>query len=343
MKRKVLSLLIVMAMGMTLLVGCGGSADKDVDNNKESSVNQEENLVEGKEEENIDTAVLTDIWTGKKVEISYNKDNCENLSADEYLLSVSVDTGEAFDIEFHADYTASSFYNEEIQAMASVGLKASDLSDYSTAEIKVYGYEFYDSASDGLYSCTLLNEVDGGVLIVHNLDFGFSNEDIANAYAEKIFVSAKMFTGDSEDSETDANTEESGNKLAVTNEEKELVYKADYEAIKDKIVKEEKDRNEASYYDANGLEIMYVYYDGENITDVFFTEYSDSGVKKYRKVYAFQENGEYGMMEFEYHENGEAKTETVYNDDGCKMVFYFDENGDYVSGTEYDKDGNVIE
>ena len=98
-----------MAMGVTLLVGCGGSADKGVDNNKESSVNQEENLVEGKEEENIDTAVLTDIWTGKKVEISYNKDNCENLSADEYLLSVSVDTGEAFDIEFHADYTASSF------------------------------------------------------------------------------------------------------------------------------------------------------------------------------------------------------------------------------------------
>ena len=49
------------------------------------------------------------------------------------------------------------------------------------------------------------------------------------------------------------------------------------------------------------------------------------------------------MMEFEYHENGEAKTETVYNDDGSKMVFYFDENGDYVSGTEYDKDGNVIE
>lgn len=88
---------------------------------------------------------------------------------------------------------------------------------------------------------------------------------------------------------------------------------------------------------------MYIYYDGENITDVFFTEYSDNGVRKYRKVYTFDENGEYGTMEFEYHENGEVKTETAYNDDGSKIVFFFDENGDYVSGTEYDKNGNVID
>ena len=143
-------------------------------------------------------------------------------------------------------------------------------------------------------------------------------------------------------SETDSE-ESVDNKLATTNEEKALVYKTDYEAIKDKIVKEEKDRNEASYYDANGLEIMYVYYDGENITDVFFKEYDANGVRKYQKVYAFHEDGTYGIMEFEYHANGECKTETVYSEDGSKMVWYFDENGDYISGTEYDKDGNVIE
>lgn len=342
MKRKLLGLLLVMAMGMMLLIGCGNSGDKDVNNEKESSVNQEEN----KDDENTDTAtaMITDVWTGKKIEISYNKENCERLSDDEYLLSVSVDSGEAFDIEFHADYTASNFYSEEVQAIAGIGLTASDLSDYSNAEIKVYGYEVYDASSDSLYSCTLLNEVEGGVLIVHILDLGITNEENAKAYVEKVFVSAKMVTDDTANSETDTDSGESAdNKLALTNEDKEAVYKADYEAIKDKIVKEEKDGSEASYYDANGLEIMYIYYDGENITDVFFTEYSDNGVRKYRKVYTFDENGEYGTMEFEYHENGEVKTETAYNDDGSKIVFSFDEAGDFISGTEYDKDGNVIE
>lgn len=340
MKKRVLALLLVTVMGMSLLVGCGNSGDKDVNNDKDSSVKQEEN----KDDENVDTAMITDVWTGKKIEISYNKENCERLSDDEYLLSVAVDSGEAFDIEFHADYTASNFYSEEVQTMAGVGLTASDLSDYSNEEIKVYGYEFYDASSEGLYSCTLLNEVEGGVLIVHILDLGITNEENAKTYVEKVFVSAKMVTDDTVNSETDADTGEStDNKLALTNEDKEAVYKADYEAIKDKIVKEEKDGSEAYYYDANGLEIMYIYYDGENITDVFFTEYSDNGVRKYRKVYTFDENGEYGTIEFEYHENGAVKTETSYNDDGSKIVFSFDEAGDYISGTEYDKDGNVIE
>ena len=336
MKRKVISLLLVMAMGMTLLVGCGGSGEKDVNNDNGTSVNQNEN----KDDMNVDVAVITDVWTGEKIEISYNKDNCEKLSDDEYLLSVSVNSGEMFDIEFHADYTASSFYSEEVQAMSGVGLNASELMDYSTTEIKIYGYEFYEGASDEPYSCTLLHEVEGGVLIVHNLDLGFANEEVANAYAEKVFVSAKLTDEESASSDTN---DEGDKKLATTNEEKELVYKADYDAIKDKIVNEERDGNEASYYDANGLEIMYVYYDGENITHVFFMEYTDNGTKKYQKVYAFHEDGTYGIMEFEYHENGEKKTETVYNDDGSKLVFSFDESGDYVSGTEYDKDGNVVE
>ena len=103
----------------------------------------------------------------------------------------------------------------------------------------------------------------------------------------------------------------------TTNAEKELVYKADYDAIKDKIVNDEKDRNEASYYDANGI-------------------------KTHQKVYAFHEDGTYGIMDFEYYENGETKTETTYKEDGSKIVFSFDENGEYVSATEYDKDGNVI-
>ena len=334
MKRKVLSLLLVMAMGMSLLVGCG---DENKDSGNDTNISQTD-----EDEANIETAVISDVWSDKKIEISYNKETCEKLGGDEYVLSVAVDSGEAFDIDFHADYTASSFYGEETQAMEGVGLKASDLSDYSSDNIKIYGYEFYDVTSDSLYSCTVLHEVEGGIIIVHSMDFGFTNEEIVKAYTEKVFVSAKIVTEDTTDSEAGSG-DSTNNKIATTNEEKALVYKADYEAIKDKIVSEEKDRSEASYYDANGLEIMYVYYDGENISDVFFMEYDDNGVKKFQKVYAFDESGTYGIMEFEYHENGEGKTETVYNEDGAKFVFYFDESGDYVDGIEYDKDGNVVE
>ena len=337
MKKKILSLLLVMAMGMSLLVGCGGSSDENKDSGNDTNISQSD-----ENEANVETVVLSDVWSGKKIEISYKKETCETLSVDEYILSLAVDSGEAFDIEFHADYTASSFYDEEKLAMEDVGLKATDLSDYSSGNTKIYGFEFYDASSDSLYSRTVLHEVEDGVLIIYSLDLGYTNEEVAKAYAEKAFVSVKIVTGDASDSGI-VSGESGNNKVATTNEEKALVYKADYEAIKDKIVSEEKDRSEASYYDANGLEIMYVYYDGEDITDVFFREYDANGVKNYQKVYAFSEDGTYGIMEFEYHANGERKTETSYNDDGSKIVFYFDESGDYVDGIEYDKDGNVVE
>ena len=337
MKRKLLSILLVVTMGISLLVGCGGSSDENKDNGNDTNISQNDEY-----EANVETVVIGDVWSDKKIEISYNKETCEKLSADEYLLRVAVDSGETFEIEFHADYSASSFYDEEKNAMESMGLKASDLTDYSSDGIKIYGFEFFEGTSDNIYSCTVLHEVEDGVLIIRSLDFEYTNEEIAKAYMEKAVVSTKITTGVVSDSETDSG-ERVNNKVATTNEEKALVYKADYETIKDKIVSEEKDGSEVSYLDANGLEIMYVYYDGEDITDVFFKEYDANGVKKYQKVYAFKEDGTYGIMEFEYHANGEKKTETSYNDDGSKIVFYFDESGDYVEGIEYDKDGNVVE
>ena len=44
-----------------------------------------------------------------------------------------------------------------------------------------------------------------------------------------------------------------------------------------------------------------------------------------QKVYAFREDGTYGIMEFEFHENGEKKTEIVYNDGGSKIVAFIAE------------------
>lgn len=183
-------------------------------------------------------------------------------------------------------------------------------------------------------------EVDGGLLIVHNFNLDISNEENAKIFAEKIFVSAKMIT----DNETvENNDSDEVGSLALTNEDKEAVYKAEYEAIKDKIVTEEKDGSKVSYFDENGYEIMGLYYDGENIENAFFYEFYDNGTKKSSRIYTFDESGTYNMMDLEYHENGNKKTETNYNDDGSRLVFSFDEEGDYVSGTEYDKNGNFVE
>lgn len=341
MMKKRFVLLFVLTIVMSLFVGCGESEN----DNKEGSVDT--NAVQDTEEavEDVESAiaVITDVYTGESIKVSYNTVCCEKQESGDFLLSVVVEDGDWFDIEFYADYTADDYYQEQVNAFATM-LKASELKTYENAGKTVYGFEFYDIASDEKYSQQLMFEVDGGVLIVHNSNLDMSNEENTKVFVDKIFLSAEKPTVENEtNNETDADTNENDNKIALTNEDKATVYKNDYEAIKDKIANEERDGNEASYYDANGLEIMYVYYDGENITDVFFMEYTDNGTKKYQKVYAFHEDGTYGIMEFEYHENGEKKTETVYNDDGSKLVFSFDESGDYVSGTEYDKDGNVVE
>lgn len=341
MIKKIFGIFLVMAMGMSLLVGCGESEN----DNKESSLDT--NAVQDTEAdaENVESAIaiITDVYTGESIRVSYNTAYCEEQENGDFLLSVVVEDGEWFDIEFYADYTADDYYQEQVNGFESM-LEATELESYENAGKTVYGFAFYENSSDEKYSQQLMFEVDGGVLIVHNSNLDMSNEENAKVFVDKIFLSAeKPIVENETNTETDADTNENDNKIALTNEDKATVYNADYEAIKDKIANEERDGNEASYYDANGLEIMYVYYDGENITDVFFKEYTDNGTKKYQKVYAFHEDGTYGIMEFEYHENGETKTETVYNDDGSKLVFSFDESGDYVSGTEYDKDGNVVE
>ena len=367
MQRRLLSILLVMAMGISLLAGCSTSNDRnqggsETTENKTASENlngndtapgtdagaeQDSTETTGSQagDETIAMAVIADGFGEKKVEITYNLQYSALDGGDDYFLNLyTLEDDETpwyvYSIEFWADYTAEQYYSEQVNAYASMGLEASTLENYVN-EAKVYGFEFVDTASGEEYSSQLLVEIEGGLLIVHNPDLGVDyEEDYAKTFAEKVFVSATVVVA--EDS-TAADDADAGMKVALTNEDKENVYKADYEAIKDQIAEEVKDGNEVSYLDANGNEIMFVYYDGENIEDVFFYRYNDNGVQVSSRVYAFDENGEYGIMEFEYHENGNKKSEIVYNENGGKMVISFDESGDYVSMTEYDKDGNVIE
>lgn len=335
-------LMLVLVLGMSLFAGCGESKSDNKD--KSSDTDEIQDTEEEADDLESASALITDVYTGEIIEVSYNTTFCEKQENGEFLLSVVVEDGDWFDIEFYADYSADDYYQEQVNGFESM-LEATEMESYVNDGKTVYGFEFYENSNEEKYSQQLMYEVDGGLLIVHNTNMDVSNEENAKVFAEKIFVSAQipMVVDEDSDAETDVNASGDDKKIALTNEDKATVYKAEYEAIKDKIVKEEKDGSEALYYDENGHNIMYIYYDGENIENVFFYEYYDSGVKKSSRTYTFDESGEYNILDLEFHENGKKKTEITYNDDGSKLVFSFDEEGDYVSGTEYDKNGNVIE
>lgn len=337
--KKRLYVLLVMVVIMSLFIGCGSDkSDSKNDKNEADVVDENDDADDELDDKNIKNAFITDTFTGNKVKISYNAAFCEQLDSGEFLLSLLVEENLLYDIEFFDDYTADSYYQEQVAAFGPMGYEATELEEYSFDGTTVYGFAFLMGESK--YSQQFMFEVQDGLLIIHNSNVELEMEDIAKTFVEKVFVEAIRADETSGDEATsDVNTK----KTAVTNEEKANVYKTEFDAIKDKIVEEVKDGSETSYLDANGNEIMYLYYDGENIENAFFNEFYDSGVKKSSRVYTFDENGEYSFMDLEFHENGEKKTETVYNDDGSKLVFSFDEEGDYVSGTEYDKNGNVIE
>lgn len=337
--KKRLYVLLAMVIVMSLFIGCGSDdADSKKDKNEADVVDENDDSDDESDDANIKNAFVTDTFTGNKVEISYNAAFCEQLDSGEYLLSLLVEEKLLYDIEFFDDYTADSYYQEQVAAFGPMGYEATELDEYSFDGTIIYGFAFL--MDDSKYSQQFMLEVQDGLLIIHNSNVELEMEDVAKTFVEKVFVEA---IGADEATGDETSSDVNNHKKAVTNEEKANVYKAEYDALKDKIVEEVKDGSEASYLDANGNEIMYLYFNGENIENAFFNEFYDSGVKKSSRVYTFDENGEYSFMDLEFHENGEKKTETVYNDDGSKLVFSFDEEGDYVSGTEYDKNGNVIE
>lgn len=350
MERKSLCLLLVLAMVMALLAGCGGNNDASKNDvaatvtqadNDGDTANPSQAGTEVQDSQELATAIIADAFGEKEVAIAYNTANCEEQSNDGYFVSIFAFEDDAFfDIEFYADYYADQYYDEQVSSFASMGLIASDLENYTSDDTSIYGFDFIDEASGEMYSYQLLVEIDGGILVVHDPFMDMAHEEYAKLFAEKVFVSANAAQIDAVSNNDETNA---GNNLALTNEDKENVYKAEYEAIKDQIVKEDADDDEVSYYDTDGHLIMYVEYDDGNIETVFFYEYYDTGEKKFSRIFSFGENGEYGVMDLEFHENGNKKTETVYNTDGSKLVFSFDESGDYVSGAEYDKNGNVVE
>lgn len=337
--KKRLYALLVMAIIMSLFVACGSDkSDSKKGKDDVDVVEENDDSEETVNDANVESAFVADTFTEKKVEISFNATYCEKLDTNEFLLSLLTEEDGMYDIEFYDEYTANSYYQEQVAAFGPMGFEATDLEEYTYDGKTVYGFAFMKYGEKN--SQQLMYEVENGILIIHHSDIELDNKDVAKTFVEKVFVEAIRADEASGD---EATSDVNNNKTAVTNEEKANVYKTEYDAIKDKIVEEVKDGSETSYLDASGNEIMYLYYNGENIENAFFNEFYDSGVKKSSRVYTFDENGEYSFMDLEFHENGKKRTETVYNDDGSKLVFSFDEEGDYVSGTEYDKNGNVIE
>lgn len=90
MKRKIVSLLLVMAMGTSLLVGCGGNNDSGASNDVDANVNQDaekDDVAADDSSDNAEADLQTQdiLFFGEKIgTLTYNGNSNELNSADEY-------------------------------------------------------------------------------------------------------------------------------------------------------------------------------------------------------------------------------------------------------------------
>lgn len=90
MKRKIVSLLLVMAMGTSLLVGCGGNNDGGTNDDADANVNEEvgkDDATSDDSSDNTEADLQTQdiLFFGEKIgTLTYNGNNNELNSADEY-------------------------------------------------------------------------------------------------------------------------------------------------------------------------------------------------------------------------------------------------------------------
>ena len=122
MKRKLLSLLLVMAVVMSLLVGCGGSDDENKDSGNDTNVSQDADSKEEteSEEQNVEFEgkEVSYITKDKKVRVVYDEEVVRVVTAEDgYSLKLGlVDKyySESFDVLI---YTPQSYYEAKKDAI----------------------------------------------------------------------------------------------------------------------------------------------------------------------------------------------------------------------------------
>ena len=130
--KKRLYALLVMAIIMSLFVSCGSDKSDSKKGKDDVDVLEEnDDSEETVNDANVESAFVADTFTEKKVEISFNATYCEKLDTNEFLLSLLTEEDGMYDIEFYDEYTANSYYQEQVAAFGPMGFEATDLEEYT--------------------------------------------------------------------------------------------------------------------------------------------------------------------------------------------------------------------
>ena len=165
MKRRILSLLLIMSMSVSMLVGCGGN---DKDNSKEPSKGTEAGTnQETEKEDEIDTSIYSGKVelrsdSEKKVVAYYDPSVVECFTGENYNGSPSVDLGKMWNVYVTHTATAEEFVNYVISTMGGeIGKhEESSLSGYA-----VHYFTIVEPGTGAFYDKIYVMELDAGVAL----------------------------------------------------------------------------------------------------------------------------------------------------------------------------------
>ena len=171
MKRRILSLLLIMSMSVSMLVGCGGN---DKDNSKGPSKGTEAGTNKDTEKEDtttkedeIDTSIYSEKVelrsdSEKKVVAYYDPSVVECFTGENYDGSPSVDLGKMWNVYVTHTATAEEFVNYVISTMGGeIGKhEESSLSGYA-----VHYFTIVEPGTGAFYDKIYVLELDAGVAL----------------------------------------------------------------------------------------------------------------------------------------------------------------------------------
>lgn len=165
MKRRILSLLLITAMGISFLVGCGGN---DNDNSKEPSKGTESNVNQDTEKEDeIDTSIYSEKVelrsdSEKKVEAYYDPTVVECFEGENYNGTPSVDLGSMWNIYVTHTATAEEFMNYIISEM---GGEIGKHEECTLSGYAVHYYTVVEPGTETVWDKIYVLELDSGVAL----------------------------------------------------------------------------------------------------------------------------------------------------------------------------------
>lgn len=175
MKRKILSLLLVMTMGMALLVGCG-SSDKDTNGDSNqgnaSNVGQDAGKEDSADEkEEIDTSIYSEkvelvTEQGKKVLVYYDPTVVNCIEGEDWTGKYAVDLGEMINVSVADAESAKARVDDIAVTMGGDSVVIGKQEEIPLADYTIHYFTLNDKESGAFYDKMWGIELDSDVVVM---------------------------------------------------------------------------------------------------------------------------------------------------------------------------------